>query len=754
MPVAQGVTSKAAFKIENTAWGTSTDCDSGSQIHFISESITHAIEQGQAIHLDGAIGAKNLYPIFKKYGGDLLVEEHYAGMESLIATAMGMSHQDLSPVSTSTDAHEHFFEPSEDMSTRAFNGYEMTTPSGNRSARGSLCFEKTISVWELASTMIQSWTMDASPERITFSFTMSGKTLGLDTATNPNSASWALPGNTEQITWEDVTIYLKARDKFTITSSNDNFIIDDGGGDVTLDIADGTYTGYQLAQLIAAAANAHVSVSGVYKAGYDEHLRKFYIYTTDSQTFSITGLSMDMAGTVGMTVDSASGTRTESNVNSVPDAFSAFASGDKVGISKITLAYENTLDMESQDSESDLFILEPERNGLRRITGTIEIPRYKADTWLNATSGYTTYMLWINFAGSAIDSETYEFNIHLPAIHFSNVDAPISGPELITQTLAFEAEVPSIIDFVNHAFNDYLTIQTAAVSGSINAVGIGPDGIYVGETAGVISVWNPDDGTFSTSTDAGAQAWISLKAFQNKMFASDGAGEILKQENGTWSTSTDVGTGVMMMLEEYAGSLYCLERDGGKVFYYPDEDSSWSSSTDTTSTDANALVAYNGKLYMIGSDGSTFTRAYEFDGVAHLTGWSTSCDFGSGSTVQTACIYAGLLYVSSGDVLYSYDGTTWTQVDASIGISPIWMGSWKGNLMMFPGGSNADLYYYNFKGLAAVNINATLNLSLGKFAAVVEGQLFMTQSTSRMRIMKPIKEIMITVQNQNSVNPL
>lgn len=753
----QGATSKAAFKVEGTtAWGTSTDCGAGDQIHFISESISHAIEQAGAIHKDGNVGAKSLYPIFKKYGGDLLVEGFYAGLERLLVVALGESHQDNSPVAVTTTTYEHYLWPSPDLSTRAFNGYEMQTPSGNAQRRGTLCFEKDTSVWELTSAMINAMNFEATPERITFTFSIAGKTLTFDSATNPNSSAWTLPSNTEQILWDDMTIYLKARDLFTISASNDNFVIDDGGGDVTLDIADGTYTGYELAQAIADACNAHVSVSGVYKCQYDEHLRKFRLFTTDGQTFSVSGASgsHDMGTTIGMTVDSTTAVETRSNRMAVPDSYAAFDSDDQIGVSKITFAHENNLDIESQDSESDLEILEPERNGFRRITGTIEIPRYKDDTWTKAANGSTTYELLISFTGSAIDSENYELKIHFPSIIITNADAPITGPELIKQTLAFEAQVPDIIDWSNFNFTSYQRLESQAEAANILTVGVGPDGIYVGETGGVISIWNPLDGSFTSSTDVVSNL-RSLKAFSNKMFAGTAVGEIFVQTNGVWSLSTDLTSGNMITFEVFNNQLFCLVGDTGEVIYYPDGDTSWSSSTDTTSTDANDLQEYNGNLYMAGSDGATFTRVYEFDGATHLTGWTTSTDIGAGSSVQAMCVHDGLLYVSYGSVLLSFDGTNWETVDAAIGFSPVWMQSWKGQLMMLNSATNGDFYYYDFNSGAPVAIDATINISAPTIETkIINDKVFFPQNTTTFHMYEPIQDILITIQNRNATNPL
>ena len=752
MALGQGATSKAAFKIENTAWGTSTDCGAGDQIHFISESISHAIEQAQAIHKDGNVGAKNLYPIAKKYGGDLLVEAHYAGIESLIACAMGMSHQNLSPVSTSTSAYEHFFEPSEDMSVRAFNGYEMTTPSGNAYRKGTLCLEKDVSVWELASSMVNAMNFEAGPERVTFSFTVAGKVIAFDTATNAASSSWTLPSNTEQITWDDLTFYIKARDEFTITAANDTFIIDDGGGDVTLDIADGTYTGYELAQLIAAGANANASIDGQYEMEYDEHRRRFKLYTTDAQTFSVTGTDMQMASTVGMTIASTLAVQAESNFDAIPNAYAAFAAADQLGISKFTFALENTLDIESQDSESDLYIIEPERNGFRRVTGTIEIPRYKNDDFLKAVSGYTTYMIHAKFSGSAIDSENYELNIYLPAVKFTNVEAPITGPELIKQTLAFEAEVPDIVDLVNFGFGEYAFKDLKASSYTVYSFAPYTDGLYMGGPLSEVVNW--DGSNYTLSTDMAGGILHSMASFNGKIYAGEQNSVIYEYDgSSSWSSQTDLGTGSIDDFALFDDKLFVLQGASGKVWKTsaPAAANSWSLSTDTTATNGDRMAVYNGKLYMIGSDGSTFTRVYVTSN-GLTTGWSISTDISAGSGQTALTVHRGKLYAAAGDILHEFNDTTWTQLGSMVGC--IDMISYKGNLLLLESGSTKDLYFWSFTSSTDVNIYTGLNLTSTQRMINYQGNLFIAHVDAQVKVLKSLSEILITIQNQNSTNPL
>lgn len=746
----QGITSKAAFKIETSTYGTSIACGASDQINIISESVSPSINQAQSVHLRGQAAAKTLYPITKKYGGELMIEAHYSALESLIACALGMSHQNKSPVTTSTGVYCHYFEPSDDLSGRAFNGYEMTTPSGNVYRRGTLCLEKDVSIWEYVSSMVDGFTMEISPERVTFTFKMVPYGLAFDSGTNNSSASYSFPSGNNQVLWDDMILYLKTRDKFTITSSNDAISIYEAASNA-LDIADGTYTGYELAQALALAATNNATLTGIYQCEYDEEQKRFRLYTTNGVTFYVVGAVTELAATMGFTVSGTAALQQISNEDAIPDALAAFAVGDKVGVSKITLNFENVLDTESQDSTTALQITEPERNGFRRITGTLEIPRYKNDTFLKAVNGFTTYEGWINFIGAAINSQSYQFNMYLPAIKFVTTGAPIAGPDIIKQSLAFEAQVPeNFPDLVNYMFGAYNWSQTAAAAGSITCLGVYKDGLYGGDAAGRIMKWNGT--SWSTDCDFGTHILYSICQYQNDLFVGCDSGRIMKKTDstgGTWSANTDVGAPDIEDMAVYGGYLYALEEATGRVIKY-NAGTSWSSSCDTTANDGMRLITYGDSLWMLGTDGATFTRVYRYNGST----WSTSCSIAVAGTRGSMEVHRGKLYVSYNQALMQWNGTRWTTV-AATGQDIKHMISMNGVLLFFTDSATSDVFYLEQKTATLVNLYSALNIDARNMKpALYEGSLFIPNATTQPSIYRPPKDILITIQNITSGNPL
>lgn len=205
-------------------------------------------------------------------------------------------------------------------------------------------------------------------------------------------------------------------------------------------------------------------------------------------------------------------------------------------------------------------------------------------------------------------------------------------------------------------------------------------------------------------------------------------------------------------MEVYDGKLYAIEASTGKIFVSssPVAAASWSLSCDTTATDMERLRVYNGNLYVVGSDGSTFTRVYAFDG----TDWTTSTDISSGASEMAMAIHRNKLYVTADGVLHSYNGTKWVIEDATLGINVEDMVSWKGNLLLLEASGGEDLYYFDPGSGAAVNIYSSLDLSIPTKMNVYQGNLFMAHQATSAKMFIPLKEMLITIQNQNGTNYL
>lgn len=749
----QGFKTKAAFRIETGAYGTPISCNTaGYQIPFISENIALANEYGNSIQLRGLAGVKDNFQMAKKYSGDLTVELTYESCLYLLAAALGMSHQDESP--ETTNGYLHNLDPSSDLSTRDWNGFEERNPTNTRRARGTLCFEKDTSVWEYTSCMVNSLTIEAAPDRVKATLGVVANKFDQDSATNGDSGSYSFSSNDEDVVWSDLTIYVKPVDEFTIGSSNDVLQFDDGAT-WSIDIPDDTYTGYELAQEVEDLMNAEATAAQDYIVHYLPNERRFEIKAKGTTSFEITTTG-DANETLGF-----KGTAAQTSVNGMiksafmaqTDGFTAWADADKLGVNKITFNLQNNLAVDDQDTESDLYILEPERNDFRIITGTLEIPRYQNDEFLKAVSGFDNYEIKIQFQGSLIGGSDYnEININLPSVKFTSGTAPATGPELIKQTLNFEAQIPPHIDILNH-YNqdtDLVISDSTPSSEQVRTLELYDDAIYAGCANGVILKWDPDTGDWSTSCDLGAFIVVSMEVYtpENKLFAGGNDGSISEYDGSSWSTSTDTGNDTIVDMIEYNGNLYALELETGKIFEY--NGTSWSTSCDTPLTNATHLEVYDGKLFMIGDNG-TNTICYEYNG----TSWSTSCDFGAVTFDRHAlCVHGGRLFANSDGDLYAHDGTSWASA-GSLGstYAPGFMISWKGLLVIFPE-NTGDVYYYSFSGDTLVKFEDNLPSAYSRPKILFGDRLFAPVSTSYLTWIEPRQEVRIEIQNQISTNPL
>ena len=260
-----------------------------------------------------------------------------------------------------------------------------------------------------------------------------------------------------------------------------------------------------------------------------------------------------------------------------------------------------------------------------------------------------------------------------------------------------------------------------------------------------------DGSDHSLSTDTAGVNINCLQTFDSNLYAGEQNGIIyeLDKTTGLWTTNTDLGTGIIPDFKVYGGKLYAVLKSSGKVYVSsaPVASDSWSLSCDTTSTNAPRMTEYNGSLYMIGSDESTFTRIYAFDG----TSWTTSTDISTGNTLMAIAVHRGKLYALAGAVLHEFDGTKWTQLGTAItGAELI---SFKGNLLILQTGSG-DVYWWDFASAADVNLYSSLNLTTSTMMKIYQGTLFIAHTDAQLKIYTPIKEILISMQNQNSVNPL
>lgn len=124
-------------------------------------------------------------------------------------------------------------------------------------------------------------------------------------------------------------------------------------------------------------------------------------------------------------------------------AVTPLTSADDIGVSSINLNIDNNLTI-AQDSQSSTNIIEPRRTGLRRVSGTLTIPRYNANTLLNKFEAGTPQMLRIAFLGPQINGSPYYYSMWfwLPCIQLTNVQVPCVKDSVLPVVCDFLAKNP------------------------------------------------------------------------------------------------------------------------------------------------------------------------------------------------------------------------------------------------------------------------------------------------------------------------
>jgi len=114
------------------------------------------------------------------------------------------------------------------------------------------------------------------------------------------------------------------------------------------------------------------------------------------------------------------------------DCEDALGDSDKQRISDYSLSIDNKLLSDDQDSVSGLYIDRPRPNGKAEISLSFSIPRYYADTLINAKDDGTMMQADIVHTGGALGAGNYKTEILLPTVYIKSLPAPASGEEKIS----------------------------------------------------------------------------------------------------------------------------------------------------------------------------------------------------------------------------------------------------------------------------------------------------------------------------------
>jgi hypothetical protein len=121
----------------------------------------------------------------------------------------------------------------------------------------------------------------------------------------------------------------------------------------------------------------------------------------------------------------------------------ALTSADNRCVSGFELSLNNNLQGDDQSSCAGLYRVEPARGGMREITGSLTVPRYAADTFINWRDAETMLMAKVSFSGSTLATNPRNLTLWLTSFKLMKVGMPVSSAGVITQTIDFKCFVPA-----------------------------------------------------------------------------------------------------------------------------------------------------------------------------------------------------------------------------------------------------------------------------------------------------------------------
>ncbi len=230
MTIGAGFSSKTAWKKEDKqgAYGTPIECVANNQQPLISEGLARDIEKelDNVIRNKAGYGASDI--MSKLVSGPITIEAVYRGIESLIVSAMGFSNYSASPETVDTGVYKHTFELSDNLHTASWAaGDGILAGSGylagdNKVRRGTLCIDKSVSIWEFISTMINVLTVRGDSKGIYIDLELIPYDLDRASSTNTSSASWSIPGTDWlSILFQDLILWIDDYSDSVSLSSDD-----------------------------------------------------------------------------------------------------------------------------------------------------------------------------------------------------------------------------------------------------------------------------------------------------------------------------------------------------------------------------------------------------------------------------------------------------------------------------------------------------------------------------------------------------
>ena len=225
-----GYKSLTAFRKEGTqvAYATPVECGAGHQMPVLPPV---GLERSIAKQLDNAIrhhaGIGDSSVLLKSVGGTCEFDLPYRGLEYLLYCAMGFC-DGAGPETVDTGVYKHTIELAENLHTEPIAaGDGIIAGDGwlagdNKVRRGTLCIEKTISIWEYISCMVQAMTIKGNAKRVSVEFEMISYNLDLASAVNTSSSAWSIPNTDwDWMLFQDMVLWIDDySDSVALTSAD------------------------------------------------------------------------------------------------------------------------------------------------------------------------------------------------------------------------------------------------------------------------------------------------------------------------------------------------------------------------------------------------------------------------------------------------------------------------------------------------------------------------------------------------------
>lgn len=756
----EGFLSRAAFQIENSDYGIERAAGAKDQLHIVNESVVDEGNVGAVLTHAGLNASRHELFDFRASRGQVRCEAYYGDLD-LLACALGKSHQN-SPVAIATsDGYKHYFELDSDLADRAATMFDVDDGTARTlRRRGTLVIDKDTAEWEFPSVNVIGMTLNVQSQRVTCAFDVVGRKSRLDSSVQ-SSANWTLTAD-PRILFTDMRVYFKARDKFTIDSSSDGFIFRESVviGDLTFNVTAGTYTGQQLATELEKNMNDHPDSVERYSVIYDGWNRRFIFVGTASYVIRAGEAGFQMDAVVGLYANTSSAIQHTSTLPVIPDTVAALAAADKINVSALTL-YVMSQGVSMNPDLMTKFEAQQIFTTSRLVSGSIEIPRYSDNDFLQSLNGDEVYEALISFQSQDAmpgGLDVYQHNYYLPAVKITGVDVNVGGPQKIIKNVQFVANAPvKYLNLTGFAFGEYYfrdSPDTPDSGYNIKHV-VSHDGeLYaVADNGTNIKLYKQVKEDWSLQGTLNSFTAESVASYGGDIYigCTAGAGDnvIYKWDGSVFSSSDTRAVYSAKSLAIHDGKLWALY-DDGHTYYF--NGSSWTDggATNGAATDGFQLFSCNGTLWaavQTATDGEVY---YYTSG----TTWTLSRGNGAATTAISLTRYRGRLQAVFDDKLDEYNGSSWATIDAALGVNVRHAVNFGENLLMFVSGG--DPYYYDYYTTALVNIYTSFNTSLaGQLIVYADKLIIPVASSQSCKIFDPLQPLTFVAQSYAAVvNPI